>query len=84
MVSRGTRPANATASNMSNIYIGARMVGQAAAMLWRLPEDFRVEPEARLFVQLLPACIHARQSKRGVEACEMMGARAASRQKAPE
>lgn len=72
MVASGVKPSNATFSILIRMYQQCKLLEEAVAMLGREPAKHNVEPEPRLFLQLMQSCIRDRQGKRAIEVYEML------------
>merc|ERR1719265_2731812 len=64
MLASGIRPSNATFSILIRLYHQCKLLDDAVEMLRDEPGKHNVEPEARIFVQLIQSCIRERQGKR--------------------
>mmetsp|Transcript_38499 Transcript_38499/g.59942 ORF Transcript_38499/g.59942 Transcript_38499/m.59942 type:complete len:637 (-) Transcript_38499:7-1917(-) len=72
MISSGIRPSNATFSILIRLYQQCKLLEDAVEMLRSEPKKYRVNPEPRLFLQLISSCIRDRQGRRAIEVYEMM------------
>lgn len=72
MVSSGVRPSNATFSILIRFYLQCKLLEEAVEMLRTEPAKHKVDPEPRIFVQLIQSCIRERQGRRAVEVYEML------------
>lgn len=75
MVKSGVRPSNATFSILIQLYQRCKLLEEAVTLLRDEPQKHRVEPEARLFLQLMQACIRERHGKQAVEVYGMLSER---------
>jgi pentatricopeptide repeat protein len=75
MVKSGLRPSNATFSILIRLYHQSKLLEDAVTLLKTEPAKHNVEPEDRLFVQLIQSCIRERQGRRAVEVYEMLSKR---------
>jgi len=75
MIASGIRPSNATFSILIRLYHQCKNLEEAVEMLRTEPGKHKVEPEPRLFLQLITACIRERQGRRAVEVYEMFSQR---------
>jgi pentatricopeptide repeat protein len=75
MVDSGIRPSNATFSILIRFHHQCKSLDDAVDMLKNEPAKHRVDPEPRLFLQLIQSCIRERQGRRAVEVYEMMAER---------
>lgn len=75
MLASGIRPSNATFSILIRLYHQCKLLEEAVEMLRHEPDKNKVDPEPRLFLQLIQSCIRERQGRRAVEVYEMMMAR---------
>merc|ERR1719487_506469 len=75
MVKSGVRPSNATFSILIRLYYQCKLLDEAIALLKTEPAKHNVDPESRIFVQLIQSCIRERQGKRGVEVYRMLAER---------
>jgi len=71
MIKSGIRPSNATFSIMIRFFHECKLLEEAVDMLRNEPSKHKVDPEPRLFLQLIQSCIRERQGRRAVEAYEM-------------
>jgi len=74
MIASGVRPSNATFSIMIRLYAQCKLLEEATDMLQWEPAKHQVEPEPRLYLQLITCCIRERQGRRTVEVYRMMAA----------
>lgn len=72
MVNSGVRPSNATFSILIRMFYQCKLLDEAVVYLREEPSKHRVEPEARLFLQLLQSCVRERQGKRAIEVYGML------------
>merc|ERR1719217_265614 len=72
MVKSGVRPSNATFSILIRLYHQCKLLDDAVTLLKVEPSKHNVEPEARIFVQLIQSCIRERQGKRAIEVYRML------------
>jgi len=72
MVASGIRPSNATFSILIRLLYQCRLLEDAVELLKTEPAKHNVEPEARLFLQLMQSCIRERQGKRTIEVYMML------------
>mmetsp|Transcript_32866 Transcript_32866/g.52425 ORF Transcript_32866/g.52425 Transcript_32866/m.52425 type:complete len:634 (+) Transcript_32866:123-2024(+) len=72
MTSSGIRPSNATFSILIRLYQQCKLLEDAVEMLRIEPTKHKVNPESRLFLQLIQSCIRDRQGRRAVEVYQMM------------
>jgi pentatricopeptide repeat protein len=72
MVKSGIRPSNVTFSILIRMYQKSKLLEEAVLLLKSEPAKHRVEPETRLFIQLIQGCVRGRQGKRAVEVYEML------------
>jgi len=75
MIASGIRPSNATFSILIRLYHQCKMLEEAVEMLRKEPALHKVDPEPRLFLQLIQSCIRERQGRRAVEVYEMLVAK---------
>jgi len=75
MVASGIRPSNATFSILIRVLYQCRMLEEAVVLLKTEPAKHNVEPEDRLFLQLMQSCIRERQGKRTIEVYTMLSER---------
>jgi len=75
MVGCGIRPSNATFSILIRFFLQCKLLEDAVEMLRTEPAKHKVDPEPRIFVQLIQSCIRERQGRRAVEVYEMLAAR---------
>jgi len=66
------QPSHATASILIKLYAKCHVLDDAQKLLARMPLEFNIKPEPRLYTQLLHACIRERQGWRVVEVYKMM------------
>jgi len=76
MVKSGVRPSNATFSILIRLHHQSKLLEEAIVLLREEPAKHNVEPEPRLFLQLIQSCIRDRQGKRAIEAYGMLSERA--------
>merc|ERR1719265_3134421 len=72
MIASGIRPSNATFSILIRLYHQCKLLDDAVEMLRDEPGKHKVDPEPRLFLQLIQACIRERQGRRAVDVYEML------------
>jgi pentatricopeptide repeat protein len=72
MLKSGIRPSNATFSILIRLYQQCKLLEDAVEMLRTEPKKHRVNPEPRLFLQLISSCIRDRQGRRAIEVYDMM------------
>eukprot|EP00747_Dinoflagellata_sp_TGD_P161767 gnl/TRDRNA2_/TRDRNA2_178646_c0_seq1.p1 gnl/TRDRNA2_/TRDRNA2_178646_c0~~gnl/TRDRNA2_/TRDRNA2_178646_c0_seq1.p1 ORF type:complete len:696 (-),score=159.59 gnl/TRDRNA2_/TRDRNA2_178646_c0_seq1:51-1898(-) len=72
MVASGLRPSNASFSILIRLYAQCKMLDEAVEMLAKEPGKYKVDPEPRLFVQLIQSCIRDRQGRRALEVYDML------------
>jgi len=72
MTASGIRPSNATFSILIRLYQQSKLLEDAVDMLRTEPSKHKVNPESRLFLQLIQSCIRDRQGRRAVEVYQMM------------
>jgi pentatricopeptide repeat protein len=72
MTASGIRPSNATFSILIRLYQQSKLLEDAVEMLRTEPTKHKVNPEPRLFLQLIQSCIRDRQGRRAVEVYQMM------------
>merc|ERR1719335_1372128 len=71
----GVKPTNATFSILLRLLSGARLLEEAVMVLQTMPADFQVEPEARLYVQLIQVCIRERKGRRALDVFKALSQR---------
>lgn len=74
MISCGIRPSNATFSILIRLFHQCKLLDDAVEMIRIEPTKHRVDPEPRIFLQLIQSCIRERQGHRAVEVYEMLAA----------
>jgi len=72
MLSCGIRPSNATFSILIRLFHQCKILEDAVEMLRSEPGKHKVDPEPRVFLQLIQSCIRERQGRRAVEVYEML------------
>lgn len=72
MVAIGVRPSNATFSVLIRLHHQCKRLDEAVEMLRTEPVSHGIEPEPRLYTQLIQACIRERQGQRAVNVYGMM------------
>jgi pentatricopeptide repeat protein len=72
MIATGVRPSNATFSILIRFFQQCKLLEDAVEMLKTDPRKYKVDPEPRLFLQLIQSCIRDRQGRRAVEVYDMM------------
>merc|ERR1719456_1530556 len=72
MLASGIRPSNATFSILIRLYHQCKLLEDAVEMLRDEPAKHKVDPEPRLFLQLIQSCIRERQGRRALEVYEML------------
>jgi len=72
MVQSGIRPSNATFSILIRLHHQSKLLEEAIVLLKEEPPKHNVEPEPRLFLQLIQSCIRDRQGKYAIEAYGML------------
>jgi len=72
MTASGIRPSNATFSILIRLYQQSKLLEDAVEMLRTEPSKHKVNPESRLFLQLIQSCVRDRQGRRAVEVYQMM------------
>jgi pentatricopeptide repeat protein len=72
MIASGVRPSNATFSILIRFFQQCKLVDDAVEMLRTEPKKNKVDPEPRLFLQLIQSCIRERQGRKAVEVYGMM------------
>merc|ERR1719281_1422973 len=72
MLASGIRPSNATFSILIRLYHQCKLLEDAVEMLRYEPEKNKVDPEPRIFLQLIQSCIRERQGRRAVDVYEML------------
>jgi len=72
MIATSIRPSNATFSIMIRLYAQRKLLDEAMDMLKHEPPKHEVEPEPRLYLQLINCCIRERQGRRALEVYRMM------------
>jgi len=68
----GVKPSHATASILIKLYAKCHMLDGAQYLLENISEELGVEPEARLFAQLVHASLRERDGYRAVQVYNMM------------
>jgi len=72
MIASGVRPSNATFSILIRLYHQSKCLEEAVALLKTEPAKHNVQPEARLYLQLIQSCIRERQGRRAIEVYNML------------
>jgi pentatricopeptide repeat protein len=72
MIKSGIRPSNATFSILIRLFHQCKLLEDAVDMIRTEPSKHKVDPEPRLYQQLIQSCIRERQGRRAVEVYEMM------------
>lgn len=72
MIASRVRPSNATFSILIRMFHQSKNLEEAVEMIKKEPQKHRVEPEPRLFLQLIQCCIRERQGRRAVEVYEIL------------
>jgi pentatricopeptide repeat protein len=72
MIASGIRPSNATFSILIRLYQQSKLLEDAVQMLRVEPTKHKVNPESRLYLQLIQSCVRERQGRRAVEVYQMM------------
>lgn len=72
MIASGIRPSNATFSILIRLYHQCKLLDEAVEMLRVEPGAHKVDPEPRLYLQLIQSCIRERQGRRAVDVYEML------------
>jgi len=72
MIASGIRPSNATFSILIRLYHQCKQLDEAVEMLRTEPVTHKVDPEPRLFLQLIQSCIRERQGRRAVDVYDML------------
>jgi pentatricopeptide repeat protein len=72
MTASGIRPSNATFSILIRLHHQCKALDEAVEMLRVEPAKHKVDPEPRLFLQLIQSCIRERQGRRAVEVYELL------------
>lgn len=72
MLACGIRPSNATFSILIRFFHQCKILDEAVEMLKNEPAKHKVDPEPRLYLQLIQSCIRERQGHRAVEVYEIM------------
>jgi len=75
MIASGVRPSNATFSILIRVYHACKCLEEAVTMLNTMFAKHNVEPEPRLYLQLMQACIRERQGRRTIEVYGMLSER---------
>merc|ERR1719238_2694618 len=66
------KPSCATFSILIKLYTKYSDHGSALTLVGRMKKKYEIEPELRIFTQLVQSCIRDRQGKRVLEAYELM------------
>jgi pentatricopeptide repeat protein len=77
MIKAGIKPSNATFSIIIRVFHRCKCLDDAVKLLKTEPAKHNVEPEPRLFLQLIQSSIRERQGKHAVEVYEMLAKRSA-------
>mmetsp|Transcript_102021 Transcript_102021/g.186319 ORF Transcript_102021/g.186319 Transcript_102021/m.186319 type:complete len:664 (-) Transcript_102021:61-2052(-) len=72
MIASGIRPSNATFSILIRLYHQCKLLDEAVEMIRTEPVAHKVDPEPRLFLQLIQSCIRERHGRRAVDVYEML------------
>merc|ERR1719183_1337410 len=72
MIASGIKPSNATFSILIRLYHQCKLMDDAVELIRSEPSKHNVNPEPRLFQQLIQSCIRERQGRRAVEVYDMM------------
>jgi len=72
MLRAGVQPSHATASILIKLYARCRRLDEAQRFLAEMPEELGINPEPRLFAQLVHANIRERQGRRAVQVYRML------------
>lgn len=72
MVASNVMPSNATFSILIRLYSQCKMLDEAVTLLRTEPDVRHVEPEPRLYSQLIQGCIRERQGRRALEVYKML------------
>lgn len=65
-------PSIATFSILIKVLGKGRTLGEAVELLEKIPKEYKLAPESRLYVQLAQGCIRERQGKRAVEVYKLL------------
>lgn len=79
MIASGIPPSNATFSILIRTYCQCKLPQDAVNLLKTEPAKHKVEPETRLFLQLIQSCVRGRQGKRAIEVYEVLCSRTVPR-----
>lgn len=82
MVSAGVKPTSVTFSILLRLYAQCKLFDEAVELLDKMSSEYSIEPEPRLYTQLIQACIRERQGKRAVEVYESMSKHSRPREEA--
>jgi pentatricopeptide repeat protein len=77
MIKSGVKPSNATFSILIRVFHRCKDLDDAVKLLKTEPAKHNVDPEPRLFLQLIQSSIRERQGKHAVEVYEMLSKRSA-------
>lgn len=72
MLASGIRPSNATFSILIRVFQQCKALEEAVEMLETEPAKHKIDPEPRIFWQLIQSCIRERQGQRAVKVYEML------------
>jgi len=72
MVQSGIRPSNATFSILVRLHHQGKLLEEAIVLLKEEPPKHNVEPEPRLFLQLIQSCVRDRNGNFAIEAYKML------------
>jgi pentatricopeptide repeat protein len=72
MIASGIKPSNATFSILIRLYHQCKLMDDAVELIRSEPPKHNVNPEPRIFQQLIQSCIRERQGRRAVEVYDMM------------
>lgn len=72
MTTANIRPSNATFSILIRLYAQCKLLDEAVEMLRNEPNVQNVQPEPRLFSQLVLCCLRERQGRRAIEVYRLM------------